>query len=57
MIRNYSIDILVSIQVYLYIMKARKKYIRQYINWLRNKKKYIHAKENKMNYKGDDIDE
>lgn len=49
-------DILV-VQVYLYIMKLGKKIYKQYINWLRNKKKYIHAKENKMNYKGDDIDE
>lgn len=48
-------DIIV-IQVYLYIIKLGKNIYKQYINWLKNKKKYIHAKE-KMNYKGDDIDE
>lgn len=49
-------DIL-AIQVYLYIMKLGKNIYKQYINWLKNKKKYINAKENKINYKGDDIDE
>ncbi|GAA0709321.1 DUF1700 domain-containing protein [Paraclostridium ghonii] len=48
-------DIIV-IQVYLYIIKLGKNIYKQYINWLKNKKKYIQAKE-KMNYKGDDIDE
>lgn len=49
-------DIL-AIQVYLYIMRLGKNIYKRYINWLKNKKKYINAKENKINYKGDDIDE
>ncbi|MVO72013.1 DUF1700 domain-containing protein [Paeniclostridium sordellii] len=49
-------DIL-GIQVYLYILKLGKTLYKRYMHWLKNKKKYIVAKERKINYKGDDIDE
>lgn len=49
-------DIL-GIQVYIYLLKSGKKLYKRYINWLKNKKIYINAKERKVNYKGDDIDE
>lgn len=49
-------DIL-GIQVYMYIMKLGKSLYKSYINWIKNKKKYIVAKEIKMNDKGDGIDE
>lgn len=49
-------DIL-GIQVYIYLLKLGKKLYKRYINWLKNKKIYINAKERKVNYKGDDIDE
>ncbi|GAA0861451.1 DUF1700 domain-containing protein [Paraclostridium tenue] len=49
-------DIL-GIQVYIYVLKLGKKLYKRYINWLKNKKIYINAKERKVNYKGDDIDE
>lgn len=49
-------DIL-GIQVYIYLLKLGKKLYKRYINWLKNKKIYINAKERKLNYKGDDIDE
>ena len=49
-------DIL-GIQVYIYLLKLGKKLYKRYINWLKNKKIYIDAKERKVNYKGDDIDE
>lgn len=49
-------DIL-GIQVYMYLLKLGKKLYKRYINWLKNKKIYINAKERKVNYKGDDIDE
>lgn len=49
-------DIL-GIQVYIYVLKLGKRLYKRYINWLKNKKIYINAKERKVNYKGDDIDE
>ncbi|CEN27037.1 membrane protein [[Clostridium] sordellii] len=49
-------DIL-GIQVYLYILKLGKTLYKRYMHWLKNKKKYIVAKERKVNHKGDDIDE
>uniref|UniRef100_UPI00359CB673 DUF1700 domain-containing protein n=1 Tax=Paraclostridium bifermentans TaxID=1490 RepID=UPI00359CB673 len=49
-------DIL-GIQVYMYILKLGKRLYKQYVNWLKNKKRYIDAKERKINAKGDDIDE
>ncbi len=49
-------DIL-GIQVYIYLLKSGKRLYKRYINWLKNKKIYINAKERKVNYKGDDIDE
>jgi uncharacterized membrane protein len=49
-------DIL-GIQIYMYILKLGKNSYKRYVNWLKNKKKYIHAKERKISYKGDDIDE
>lgn len=49
-------DIL-GIQAYIYLLKLGKKLYKRYINWLKNKKIYINAKERKVNYKGDDIDE
>lgn len=49
-------DIL-GIQVYMFILKLGKNIYKNYINWLRNKKKYIVAKERKMSDKGDGIDE
>ncbi len=49
-------DILV-IQVYIYILKFGKSLYKKYVNWLKNKKIYINAKERKINAKGDDIDE
>ena len=49
-------DIL-GIQIYLYMLKLGKNLYKRYMYWLKNKKKYIVAKERKINYKGDDIDE
>lgn len=49
-------DIL-GIQVYMYILKFGKRLYKQYVKWLKNKKRYIYAKERKINAKGDDIDE
>ncbi|WP_055336185.1 DUF1700 domain-containing protein [Paraclostridium sordellii] len=55
-IGTIGFDIL-GIQVYLYILKLGKTLYKRYMYWLKNKKKYIVAKERKINYKGDDIDE